>query len=105
MFDFENLEVYKKAKSLNSLVYSSIIVSGTLDTVIKNQLRRASLSIVLNIAEGTSRFSKPDRRNFCIIARGSIFECVAIFDILKDDNKFQKIFIDILALVRLIGPL
>ena len=90
MFDFENLEVYKKAKSLNSLVYSSIIVSGTLDTVIKNQLRRASLSIVLNIAEGTSRFSKPDRRNFCIIARGSIFECLAIFDILMDDNKLTQ---------------
>jgi len=90
MFDFENLEVYKKAKALNSLVYKSILVTGSLDAVIKNQLRRASFSIVLNIAEGTSRFSKPDRRNFCVIARGSVFECIAIFDMLKDDNKLPQ---------------
>jgi four helix bundle protein len=62
---------------------------NTLDGVTKNQLRRASLSIVLNIAEGTSRFSKPDRRNFCVIARGSVFECVAIFDVLKDDKQLS----------------
>jgi len=86
-FDFENLEVYKKAKAFNSVVRKTILIPGSLDAATKNQLRRASLSIVLNIAEGTSRFSKPDGRNFCIIARGSVFECVAIFDILKYDNQ------------------
>jgi four helix bundle protein len=40
----------------------------------------------LNIAEGSSRFSKADRKKFCVVARGSVFECVAIFDILKDDG-------------------
>jgi len=43
----------------------------------------------LNIAEGTSRFSKPDRKNFCVIARGSVCECVAIFDVLKDDQQLS----------------
>ena len=89
MFDFENLEVYKKAKAFNSVVRNSILIPGTLDAATKNQLRRAALSIVLNIAEGTSRFSKPDRRNFCVIARGSVFECVAIFDMLNDDNQLS----------------
>jgi four helix bundle protein len=84
MFDFENLDVYKKAKHFNSRVVKTVLLSPTLDGTTKNQLRRASLSIVLNIAEGSSRFSKPDRRNFCVIARGSVFECVAIFDVLKD---------------------
>jgi four helix bundle protein len=87
MFDFENLEVYKKAKAFNSIIRKTILIPGSLDGATKSQLRRASLSIVLNIAEGTSRFSKPDRKNFCVIARGSVFECVAIFDMLKDDNQ------------------
>ncbi|PQJ10794.1 four helix bundle protein [Flavipsychrobacter stenotrophus] len=89
MFDFENLEVYKKAKAFNAAVNRSVLRIETLDGVTKNQLRRASLSIVLNIAEGTSRFSKPDRRNFCVIARGSVFECVAVFDILKDNGQLS----------------
>ncbi|GAA4469465.1 hypothetical protein GCM10023093_29000 [Nemorincola caseinilytica] len=89
MFDFENLEVYKKAKVFNAIVCKTLLNANSLDSVTKNQLRRASLSIVLNIAEGTSRFSKPDRKNFCVIARGSVFECVAIFDVLKDDNQLS----------------
>ncbi len=86
MFDFENLEVCKKAKAFNSVVGKLVLTIGSLDSTTKNQLRRASLSIVLNIAEGTSRFSKADRKNFCVVARGSVFECVAIFDILNDDG-------------------
>jgi len=40
----------------------------------------------LNIAEGSGRFSKKDRRNFFVISRSSVFECVAILDILKDEQ-------------------
>lgn len=89
MFDFENLEVYKKAKAFNVTVSRSVLKIETLDGVTKNQLRRAALSVVLNIAEGTSRFSKPDRKNFCVIARGSVFECVAVFDILQDSGQLS----------------
>lgn len=46
----------------------------------------AAFSIPLNIAEGTGRTSKPDRRLFYIIAIGSTFECVAILDQLKTLN-------------------
>ena len=47
------------------------------------------MSIVLNIAEGSGKFSKPDRRSFFVIARASAFECVAILDLLKDKNKLS----------------
>ena len=85
MFDFEKLQVYEKAKALNKDVLSVMRNIKSIDAVLKNQLRRASLSIVLNIAEGTSRYSKADKRHFYIMSRGSAFECVAIFDVMKDE--------------------
>jgi len=86
MFDFEKLDVYQKAKSFNKEVLRYIAVTGNLNRTTKDQLQRASLSIMLNIAEGSSRFSKADRKNYFVIARGSTFECVAILDFLKDEN-------------------
>ncbi len=73
-------------KQFDKEVYAFLRSSKTIDSVSKNQLRRASLSIMLNIAEGSNRFSKPDRRNFFVISRGSAFECVAVFDFLKDET-------------------
>ena len=83
MFDFEKLTVYTKAKEFNKKVYV-FLPSTELDRTTKDQLRRASFSIMLNIAEGSGRYTKPDKRNFFVISRGSAFECVAIFDYLKD---------------------
>lgn len=85
MFDFEKLEVYKKAKTFNAGI-RIFLNEAKLDPTTKDQLRRASFSIVLNLAEGSGRFSKADRRNFFVISRSSIFECVAILDVIKDEN-------------------
>jgi four helix bundle protein len=84
MFDFEKLEVYQKAKAFNSQVIKFITDNKKLEKAYSDQLRRASFSIMLNIAEGTGRFSNADRCNFFIIARGSVFECAAIFNYLLD---------------------
>ena len=96
MFDFEKLDIYRKAKTFNAEV-RRYISGSKLDPTTKDQLRRAAFSIVLNIAEGSGRFSKPDRRNFFIIARSSIFECVAILDVLRDekivdDNRYRDFY-------------
>jgi len=88
MFDFEKLSVYLKAKSFN-LEVGRFLIQCSGDTPIKNQLRRAALSIALNIAEGSGRKTNADKRNFFVISRGSVFECVAILDILKDEGKLQ----------------
>jgi len=45
---------------------------------------------MLNITEESSRFSKADRRNFFVISRGSVCECVAVFDFLKDESIFAE---------------
>jgi four helix bundle protein len=45
-----------------------------------DQLRRASLSVPLNVAEGSGKTTAPDQRRFYAIARGSAMECGAIVD-------------------------
>ena len=89
MFDFCKLEVYQKAKTFCILV-SKFLATGKFDKTTKDQLRRASFSIMLNIAEGSSRFSNKDRKNFMIIARGSAFESAAIMEYLLDTSEVQK---------------
>jgi len=91
MFDFEKLEVYKKAKNINVEI-SEFLKSINVDVFLNNQLKRASLSIILNIAEGSGRSTKRDKKNFFIIARGSVFECTSIFDLLftKKEIEIEK---------------
>lgn len=48
------------------------------------QIRRAALSVHLNIAEGASRKSEAERKRFYEIARGSIIEIDAALDIAND---------------------
>lgn len=45
------------------------------------QIRRAALSVYLNVAEGCSRKSQKERRRFYEVARGSIIEIDAALDI------------------------
>jgi four helix bundle protein len=109
MFDFEKLTVYLKAKEFNKKV--NLFLSETsLDRTTNDQLRRASFSIMLNIAEGSGRFTKPDKRNFYVISRGSVFECVAIFDFLKDlnlisNNDFDKFYAELEELSKMLFAL
>jgi len=89
MFDFQKLEVYQKSKFFNKEIYA-LLKSQRFDRVTNDQLRRASFSIMLNIAESSSRFSKKDRRHFLVIARGSAFECVAILEYLEEIHEINS---------------
>ncbi len=89
MFDFQKLKVYQKSKSYNHQV-CQLVLNHSFDKHVNDQLKRASFSIMLNIAEGTGRFTKRDRRNFYVIARSSAFECVAIFDFIRDLKIVQR---------------
>ncbi|MCA9381386.1 four helix bundle protein [Candidatus Dojkabacteria bacterium] len=85
MFDFEKLQVYQKSKLLNRNL-NSLIKNKRLDYVFSDQLKRASLSILLNIAEGSGKLSNKDKRNYYFRARGSLYECAAIIDILNHES-------------------
>jgi four helix bundle protein len=92
MFDFEKLTVYQKAKAFHKEISCWLRNNPKIDAVTRDQLRRATLSIPLNIAEGTGRFTPKDRRKFYIVARSSIFEVVAILDILNDHAAIERLF-------------
>src|SRR5207247_2583384 len=50
---------------------------------VADQLTRASLSIVNNIAEGAGKFSKPDKRRYYLTAMGSATESAAMLDVCR----------------------
>lgn len=85
MFPYENLEVYKKAFAANQKIYKLLKNNTSIPCYAKDQLGRASLSIMLNSAEGSAKFSDRDRRNFYVIARGSVFECAALINFLHNE--------------------
>ena len=65
MFPYEQLEVYKKAYEVNKKVYCLLRENKVIAPYAKNQLGRASLSIMLNIAEGSAKFLYYSKR-LCI---------------------------------------
>ena len=91
MFDFQKLDVYQKAKSFCKDI-TTTITAQKFDRTTNDQLRRASFSIMLNIVEGASRYSNKDRRNFLVISSGSVFECAAILEYLKEVNAITPEF-------------
>ena len=82
-FEHENLDVYRV--SIEFLVLADEVAAalpkGRAHLVA--QLRRASTSISLNIAEGAGEFSKADKARFYRIARRSSTECSAILDVCR----------------------
>lgn len=85
MFDFEKLIAYQKAREVNRKI-QKILVEKKISVFLRDQLYRASISMVINIAEGTGKLSKNDRKNFYVISRGSVFECASLLEMLYDEN-------------------
>lgn len=86
MFDFEQLEVYKKSKELIKETLKLLRENKAIDSYLRDQLKRAVMSIAINIAEGSGKFSKADKRNFYTISRGSTYECVSILEIILEEK-------------------
>src|SRR5512140_1219926 len=81
MLSHESLDVYQLALKFHLGVMTLLPQRGS--PTLRDQLERASISIILNIAEGAGRRSPADRRRHFVIAQGSTYECAAILDILR----------------------
>ena len=80
-FDHEKLRAYQEALAFVAWV-GPLIERLPAKLSARDQLDRASTSVVLNIAEGNGKRSHPDRCRFFDIARGSVVECAACLDVL-----------------------
>ena len=80
-FAHERLDVYSRALDFIALADHVVEQLPRGRGYLADQLGRASTSIVLNLAEGAGKFSKPDKRRYYLIAVGSTTECAAILDV------------------------
>ena len=87
-FRFLDFLVYCQAKSLYKRILK--ITSRLNNYSIKDQVSRASLSVVLNIAEGSAKKSDKEFFRFLQVAIGSINEVLACLDIMLDNNYLNK---------------
>ena len=85
-FAFEKLLVYQNAVTFADAVCTLTKGFPRGYFFLADQLNRAALSIAANIAEGNGRFTKPDRKNFFGIARGSVQECVPLLELASRQN-------------------
>jgi four helix bundle protein len=78
--DANRLHVYHVALELHTLCATLV---ASLNRIVRDQLERASLSVVLNIAEAGGRRSRRDKARFYAYARGSATEVAALLDVLE----------------------
>ena len=80
----EKLIAYQLAVEFHRSVMPLARFRGLSD--LRNQLLRAADSVVLNLAEGAGRTMRDDKRRFYAIAQGSLIECAAVLDCLRNRN-------------------
>ena len=72
---FEEIQAWQKVRFVTSMVYELTVEGGfARDFGLRDQIRRASISIMANIAEGHGRRSDKEFANFLNMARGSVSE-------------------------------
>ncbi len=109
-FNFEDLSVYQK-----SLIMAVDLCTIASDFPVKfsrvrDQIVGAAISVPLNIAEGSGRFSSKDKNNFYKIARSSVFELIPIFEIcfkldIIDSTEFNKLKLQSIEISKMISGL
>lgn len=88
---FEDIECWKEARVIVSRVYRVCSVSGLKkDYSLTDQVKRAAISIMANIAEGFSRRGNKEFIQFLFIAKSSAAELQSHLYIALDQNYLDK---------------
>ena len=106
---FEDIKAWQNARKLNKEIYA-VTSQGDFakDFALKDQLRRASISIMLNIAEGFARHTHKEFIQFLYVAHGSAAEVQAALYIALDQNyinqsKFKELYQDTEQISKMIA--
>ncbi len=106
---FEDLEIWKKARVLVRNVYKATAAGPfAKDFGLRDQLRRATVSIVSNIAEGFERSGNREFIHFLYLAKGSAGEArtqlyVALDLLYLPDGLFKELNAAVLMLSKQVG--
>jgi len=105
-FRFLDFSVYIRARAL----YKEVLRVTELmrDFALKDQARRAALSIILNIAEGSAKKSDREFSRFLQIALGSVNELYACLDAMKEnklvsESNFRRLEIECEEIAKQLG--
>ena len=105
---FEDILVWQKSKDLTLKVYSLFLENR--DFGFRDQLQRASVSIMNNIAEGFERQTPKEFRQFLYIARGSCAELKSMLFLAVelsylDKNQFDSLMDDSVEISKMLTGL
>ena len=109
--NYRELNVWKKARLLTRHIYELTSSFPRMEMYgLTQQMRRASISILCNIAEGRGRTTRGEYRNFVGIARGSAYEVEAQL-VIAGDLEFinaqlaDRLMDETLEIIRMLNAL
>jgi len=100
---FEDIIVWQKSKSIAIIIYK--LFEDCKDFWFRDQIQRASVSIMNNIAEGFERKTNNEFKHFMYIAKGSCGELVSMLYLAKETGKisetdFVKLYNSVIDLIE-----
>ncbi len=111
IFSFEKLEVWKEATSLCKKIYTLTENFPSSEKFgLISQLRRASVSISSNLAEGTSRTTNKDKAHYTTIAYSSTMEVLNQLILAKEleflsEESYNKLRTSIYKITNMLNAL
>ena len=106
---FRELQVWQKAKDLAVHIYRTTKAgSFNKDFGLRDQIRRAAVSVASNIAEGDERDTNKDSVRFLYMAKGSLAEVITQSIIAKEigylaDHEFNHLFTESELVGKMLG--
>jgi len=111
MYHFEKLEIWQKAMELVDKIYDYTETFPVKEKfALCDQIRRAVVSIPINIAEGAGRNSKREFVQFLMITRGSLYEVITLLMIARrrgylPEDSFKGLLVNVESIGKMLSKL